>query len=279
MKFFRFLLNSGLFILVFFGVQLISIIGYNAVAIQTSDSKVIIPVVQLSQTDRVSQFDAYEFIAVDLATNYVKDDSVKFRIRSLINAEWWIKGMKWADYALDGVIALAKPVLVPVAQVDNLKEYRDIEGRDFIENLELIYSKSYPTNADVKLKEDLIRLGEVRYDDLVKYNLLTDVEVYVGEVIIKQEVVTELEFAKFADKSPKVYNEFWKVQKYNHKFYDNIHLRLIEDDTVRVETLVLFTIQYVSLISAIIFVRLYPVTLIQARITGRKRKNKEDLVI
>jgi len=37
--------------------------------------------------------------------------------------------MRWADVSLDWVLAIGKPLVVPVAQIDNLKEFY---GRDLI---------------------------------------------------------------------------------------------------------------------------------------------------
>ena len=135
MKFLRFLCNLLMFIAVTIGISVVQVGLYDLTALQSEN----IPEIKISADDEsdIAYFDNYAFWAEDIKANL--EQPAKYRIRNWASWSWWKKGMAWADKGLDTVIAVVKPIVVPVAQVNAINNYYGYDINDFEKYLSAHY--------------------------------------------------------------------------------------------------------------------------------------------
>lgn len=270
MKILRLICNILLFFVVVMGISVVQIGVYDLTAAQSDDVEGIH--ILSPDDESVAYFDTYAFWAEDIVENFKQP--TKYRVRNWVNADWWKKGMKWADVGIDAVIAATKPILVPVAQVNAVRNYYGYDINEFDEyflkyvydneeeynnalyEVYVIYGKGYGTAMTAG--ENPIPINEYEYTGG-----------YVGDA-------TEVDYARWVNKNKQLYNNIWKLQKYNSDTYKEYFTKFIIDDGdvrhIKVATVVLYYQQYVSIILALIFVIKYPIMLGQIRVEGKRGK-------
>jgi len=216
--------------------------------------------------------------------------------------------MKWADVSLDWVLAIGKPLVVPVAQIDNLKEFY---GRDlvyFYENEKLLAGTPYRNSEELKnaifeyltvykpssktpeLLAEFVYGKSYTGDNYLAETFISSHDVNKDGVIDNTEYgspsdASEAKFGQWVRVNKALYNYTWKIEKYNNpiykKYYDKFitEIPVLDENGGLVDTIrelsstvtVLYTIFFTSNLLAIIFVIKYPINFWQARITGRKK--------
>lgn len=280
MKILRIFCNFLLCLTLCIGISLVQIAVYDTTAAQSSKVEAI----HLTSGDDeyVAYFDTYAFWATDITTNYKQD--AKYRIRNVFNWKWWKKGMAWADYALDFSIATAKPIVVPIAQVNAVSIYYDITINDpMIEKdiLQEYKTEELANNALYELyfildkgygdKEAIMTLGE--------NPILLSEYVYTGDKIESDDIAVE--YARWTSRNKTMYNHNWKLIKYNCGKYDRYFSKFITVDEygqrdIKTAVVVLYYQQIVSTILAIAFTCKYPINFFQGRIEGKIRHDQRD---
>lgn len=273
MRILRVICNILLFFAVLMSISLVQIGVYDLTAAQSDDVNAIH---LLSPDDEsVAYFDTYAFWAEDIGENFKQP--AKYRVRNWVNANWWKKGMAWLDVGIDAVVAAIKPVVVPIAQVNAIKNYHGYTINDFDDYfLKYVYTSETEYNnalyecyvifekgygMAMTAGENPIPISEYEYSGS-----------YIGDG-------GEIDYARWLQKNKQLYNNIWKLQKYNSKTYDKYFSKFIEEQDgvrhIKVAAVVLYYQQYVSIILAFIFVIKYPITLGQIRIEGKKRRRDE----
>lgn len=118
MKLARFLLNVLLF-----GVMFIMTLGaqygvFALLAVQAGPDTERVHFV--AKEDTVGYFDAFGYWGADVKTNVTSEP--KYYVRNWVDADWWRKGTKWADYAVNFVWGAVRPIFAPVYDIRIMKE-------------------------------------------------------------------------------------------------------------------------------------------------------------
>ena len=266
MKLVRIICNILLFIVVACGISMTQIAVYNVTAAQSSDVTAVHIIPQGDES--VAYFDKFGFWGTDIKTGFQQEP--KHRVRNLFGG--W-QGMWWADVALDFTIAATKPILVPIAQVNGLKNYygKTINSEEYETYLLHVYGDEEKANNAIY--ELYVIFGE-GYEEA---------ETIDGEPISDWEYTGKWEvgdkYNKWVRKNKKLYNTNWKLKKYNNESYDRYFSKfIIESETgerhIKVAAVVLYYTQIVSLIISLVFVIKYPIFIGQGRVVGRKKKEK-----
>jgi hypothetical protein len=61
----------------------------------------------------------------------------KYRVRTWFGVNWWYNGTGWLDKTIDVIAGATKPLVVPIAQVNAIKDYTGRTMADFINDDEL----------------------------------------------------------------------------------------------------------------------------------------------
>lgn len=134
MKFVRFLCNLGLLIATYFMIFAIGVLAYSAVSWSISSDEAIH--FASSDHNKVNFYDLWSFQGTDIAVNIGSEP--KPYVRNIFGGNG-----KWADYAINFVTGLAKPIIIPQAQIDNIAENRTAS---IYEDLLGDYSGVYPNH-------------------------------------------------------------------------------------------------------------------------------------
>ena len=275
LKLLRLLANIVLFFAVAFAVSVVQVGSFDLLAAQSPDVEAI----HISADDEhVGYIDSYVFWGTDIGTGVVNEP--KSRVRNWTDAEWWIKGTKWADYTVDTTIAIFKPILVPIAQINAIREfygmtiddlsvgvldgYKDTEAANNA-LYELYYINDYGYG-----KADEVH--QITVDDkgnaIISDKLLSD-WVYTGT--FEAEGYDEVTYVRWTDSNKKLANYTWKLYKYNCGSYDKFFKKFIQVDStgsrhIKPAVIVLYYQNIVSLIVAGFFVARYPINFFQVRV-------------
>ena len=285
MKFLRFLCNFLMFFAVAFGISFVQVGLFDLSAAQSRDIQPIM--ISATEDEDIGYLDSYVFWVDDIAGNF--EAGSKHRIRGWINADWWKTGMAWADTGLDAVIAATKPILVPIAQVNAIKNYYGYTVAEFEDYVVSDYKTVEAANN--ALYEAYIIFdkgyGELPYTFGENSVLISEYE-YTGNGL-PEDANFEAEYSRWTTKNKKLYNTMWKLSKYNSPRYEKWFKKFIsyrevelengvikyEDRHIKTAITVMYYQQYVSLIVALIFVIKYPVSLLQVNVeAGDKDKRR-----
>ena len=280
MKLIRFFANLLLFLVSAIVVSMIQVGTYDLISLQSSAVEPIHVVAQ--KEDDVAYLDTYTFWAEDIGTG-VKTES-KYRIRNWFGWDWWKNGMGWADTALDVTIAAVKPIVVPVAQMNAVREYYRLPG-------DPMYSESQKADILGKFesKEDLVNdalyelyfvYGKGFSKDSIALTKIDGVTPLTEAYKEEYDSHADLRAAFYGNERRADYNHWvdekgnkvlwnhqWKLKKYNCGEYDKYFKKFIHNaDTIDARTIktpavMLYYQQYVALIVALIFVIKYPINL------------------
>lgn len=288
MRFLRFLCNFLMMIALTIGISITQVGLYNITASQSPK----IDGIHLSASDEteIAYFDNYTFWVEDIGENLKQE--AKHRITNWASWGWWKKGMRWADVALDTTIAVVKPIVVPVAQVNAIYNYYDMDVNDFEKDILSWYADDNMTEAQVQQKAndalyevyvihgkgygEAYTVGAER-KPIAEHN-------YQGGTVIEDEPYVE--YARWVKRNSRLYNLIWRLTKYNSETYDKYFKKFISYDefiledgsveyvnrNIKTPVTVMYYQQAVSIILAILFVVKYPIALGQARVVGRKRR-------
>lgn len=280
MKFLRFIVNLLFFVIIFIGISVLQVGVYDVVAAQSPDVYAIH--IASGNEESVDYLDGFGFWGTDIKTSYEQEP--KYRVRNWFSWNWWKKGMKWADSATDITIATVKPIFVPIAQVNALKNYYGKSITD--ENIKAAMDKKY--------SED--ELNNALYELYVIYNegygeckiIVNGVEINISEYSYDSEKLIELdaaiekngkeqEYARWVKNNKVLFNQTWKLKKYNCGAYDKYAKKfLTPDGHIKTAVITLYYQQFVSLILALVFIVKYPINLFQARIEAKRRKPEKE---
>ena len=304
MKFLRFLCNFLMFFAVTFAVSCVQVGLFDVVAAQSPDVKAI-HIVPVNDT-AVAYLDSYAFSFEDIKENYKQEP--KYRIRNWASANWWKKGMKWADVALDATIATFKPVVVPIAQVnavmnyhgysinqynsDLIKKYGNYKSANdalyqLYEVFDMGYGECHMIGSDGMSTPDLISAWETSYyERLAAGNVdvhSKDIEFYNDPSILAGESLY-CQYSRWVSRNKPLYNNNWKLQKYNASVYKKYFKKFISysevvnedgevigytDRHIKAATTVLYYQQYVAIIVSLVFVIKFPINFVSGRYEGK----------
>ena len=281
MKFLRFLCNLLMFIALTVGISIIQIGLYNLTALQSEN----ISEIKLSASEEtdIAYFDNYSFWAEDIGENLKSEP--KYRIRNWSSWSWWKKGMGWADKSLDFVIAVVKPIAVPVAQVNAVNNYYGYDINDFEEYLLAEYETEEKLNNALYEVYVIYEMGYAEAYTVGENRVPISEYHYTGSEKVEDE--QSVEYARWVKRNGKLYNTIWKLKKYNSETYDKYFKKFIDYNTVvnedgsvdytnrhiKTPVTVMYYQQFVSLIIALAFCLKYPIALGQMKIVG-KGKNE-----
>ena len=285
MKFLRFLCNLLMFIAITFGLSCIQVGLFDISAAQSSDVNAI----HISSGDdsEIGYLDSYTFWIDDIKTNYTQD--AKYRVRNWASWGWWKTGMAWADYVVDGTLATFKPILVPIAQVNATMIYYDKCINDF--NSELVRAYNSEEEINNALYELYVIYSEYAYTGKDVYTVDLDnsgdsVLISEYEYSGSEEGGDKVAYARWVRNNKVLYNNDWKLNKYNCGTYDKYFTKFITTSEsgerhIKAAVIVLYYQQYVSLIIALIFVIKFPINFLQGKYTGddmgvKKVKKKRE---
>lgn len=274
MKFLRFICNFLLYIVTMAAICLVQVGGYDLVACQDNyglDKETSVEVINvIPSEDHVEFIDTFTFWATDISTGV--HTPAKYRIRSWGNG-WWAKNMGWADTALDTVIAVGKPIFVPIAQVNALKDYYITDDYTIVD----IYKKA--GIDDAQIYEMYVVFADYTYDsdEIREYISDYDYSSYEGT---HYETGDETQYLSWVKEHGNAFNVDWKIQKYNQEAYKKYFRKFIYSNgegvrTIKSSIINLYYIQLASAILALIFVIKYPVSLLQLKYENGKKRRKE----
>lgn len=307
MKFLRFICNILLFFAVTFGISIIQLGVYDVIAAQDGfkesvDEPSINAIHIAGDENEISYLDSYGFWFTDIRTNFKQD--AKYRVRNWGSAKWWKKVGKGPDFVIDCVAATIKPIVVPIAQVNALKQYYKMtinspkietnilynEGNDITAANDALYElyvifpefgldNGYHTDPNGKeipiytFGDEKILIQDYKYDPAK----------YAEKVEEIDKVGVDIVYARWVKEHKALYNNNWKLVKYNYDDnYKTYYKKFIKEvgDTRAIKTsvVVLYYQQFVSIILAIFFVIKYPVNLFQARVESKKNR-KETIAV
>jgi len=219
MKALRILCNCLLLITVVIGISLVQIAVYDALAVQSSDVKAIH--IAAPTDDSVAYADSYGFWFYDIKTNLGQE--AKYRIRNWVGAKWWKSGMEWADKGVDVIAGVFKPIFVPIAQINAVMRFYGHNINEFDEYFLTVYKDAEAYNnalyeqfvifanfVGVGAKSDTIRtVGE--------NPVLIEDYVYTGDWNPSEN--TEYDYGRWIVLNKQLYNNTWKLNKYNQAGY------------------------------------------------------------
>lgn len=282
MRFLRFLCNVLMFIAICIGISVTQVCLYNVTALQSEN----IPEIQLSASEEtdIAYFDNYSFWAEDIGENLKMP--AKYRIRNWASWKWWKNGMGWADKALDTVIAVAKPIIVPVAEVNAVNNYFGYDINDFERYLLIEYETDEALNNALYEVYVIYDKGYGEAYTVGENSMPIEEYSYTGSLEIKDSI--DVEYARWVKRNGRLYNTLWKLTKYNSETYDKYFKKFIDHEVVvgedgkveyvnrhiKTAVTVMYYQQFVSLIISLIFVIKYPIALGQGRFVGRRRREE-----
>lgn len=305
MRFLRVLCNILYCFAIMMTLSLVQVAIYDVVAAQSSDVEGIH--ITTSNEDQVAYFDSYTFWVTDISTAAKVEP--KHRIRGWFNWQWWRSGMKWTDTALDTTIAVVKPLTVPIAQVNAVKEFYGKSINDYEKNILLKYNGDLEkaNNAVYELYviygdeyshgyayifdgEDGVKDGDKSIVDWEYTGSYKKAEDGSWAAVIKEKEypVNDVSYSHWINLNSgnkALYNHNWKLLKYNYNdgnVYSSFFHKFVEENAsgerdIKTAAVILYYHHYVSMIIAIIFVCKYPISFIQARVTGKRRREQDSI--
>lgn len=315
MKFLRFLCNLIYFIALCFGISVVQVGAYDVLALQDgfSDSYNLQAIHVYGNNDNVGYIDEYTFWGTDLSTG-VSGDS-KYRIRNWVDNDGWRNNMAWADKALDVVIGATKPIFVPIAQINALKDYyrvNDGKENDLLFTDEQIDNlvKAYSDKDDSK-DETVIKMNNALYElvyfsensgkglyNVGEYHITQFIKDDEGNIMMSEDLlikdyaydldnapdyVKSLNFGKWERENRKLFNHAWKLNKYNGSQYDVYFRKFIDNSGrdintrfIRSSVAVLYYQQLVAILVALFIVVKYPINLFSYRYEGKGKHHKDE---
>lgn len=251
---------------------------YSALTAQTKDEDARIYLVTDVNEDNVSYVDSFRFWGTDLKTNF--NFEPKYRVRNWLPWEWWKESMYYIDYPVDVVVGAAKPFILPMTQVNEMKNYYDPESN--VDSMDYEYWASELVNNErfQEIEEKIDTKKGTGYTELAVNDLL--VRVQNGDV----------SFHKWVDEYDIVYTEVFKLIKYNQldengqKVYANMYNKFIDENgDIKTSVYVMYFQVYISIILTIYILTQIPLSFDvgeegEAKVKGsffvrRKRKKKD----
>lgn len=270
MKVLRFFCNFLLFLAVMIGVSFVQIGIYDISAAQSKDVEGVH--IAASTEDKIAYFDSYTFWATDISTSFKQP--AKYRIRNWGRANWWKNGMEWADKGLDLIIASIKPIVVPIAQINAVKNYRGKSINDFDKDyfLKIVYDNEENYNNALYELYVIYNQGYGEAYTCGENPVPISEYEYTGEV--DPTLNSENDYARWLVSHKQLYNTTWKLNKYNEPSYEKYYKKFIKETegvrNIKTGAVILYYQQYVSIILAIFFISKYPIGMVQARYAGKK---------
>lgn len=267
MKFLRFLCNALLYFATVLLLCVIQVGIYDLFAVQdnfglqSEDGSSVEIVTVIPNDNQVMFIDSYTFWGTDIAAGV--DCPAKYRIRSW-GEGWWSENMGWADVALDSVIAVFKPIFVPIAQVNALKEYyltdnytvntvysySNVSATDLYEAYVLFsdFTYDYYNRSEAPILDYLeyggVKIAEYDYaseaaksDNDTFFQVNSSGEYYydgtkIGDLAaLKEYCADESNYINWVKKNDECYNIDWKLHKYNSEVYDRYFTKFIHSYT------------------------------------------------
>ena len=208
-------------------------------------------------------------------------------MRNWGSSDGWKNATGWADAAIDFVIAAVKPIVVPLAQVNAVKDYT---GRNIENFYGYLYEKYGNETAVNNALYELYVLFERGYGELphtavyseedrtcIPSDKLISEWEYTGKLTAGKK--TNNDYARWARNNKPLYNTTWKLNKYNDGSYATYCTKFVNEDQygnryIKSATVLLYYQQYLSIIIALIFVIKYPISFLQGRYVSGKKKNQ-----
>lgn len=264
MKVLKFILNT-IFLAVTFVVVSLGSVGVNAlVALQTSDSYAQVTL-NPTNPEKVSYFDPVIYWGEEIGTNVVKTDiaDTKIRVGKWFNWDWWGKSMSKVDqYFVDPIVKIFKPIIMPLAMVDEINNYHDANLGDkyFINTI----------NESNKNIGDFRTMSEEFFD--IYYTPHTDFDAdgkFIPTVIAektdtylaKYRSFDAVTMAKLSKEHKTYYTMIFKLHKYSDPMYEKWDVKWIKDDRIKVGAYTSYTIFLISVVVSLYIVWQNPVTI------------------
>jgi hypothetical protein len=289
MKALRVLVNTVFCLFLIVVILLTQALVFDLLSVQSSDVDPILPV---GDEESVGILDLFTLWGTDIGTNVGLSvhGGAKYRVRNWFNTKWWRGGTGWVDVCVDLVAGIVKPVVVPIAQINAIERYTGRTMADFILDDDLVF---------VIQKEGDYASKEAVYDDLLHYYTAIHPSEFTVEIynafVEKGVISTEIPYESYKSASDvskdvyeewirdhkAVYNNLWKLTKYNNGSYNKylnkfVHIDDDGDRLIKSTAVVLCLSFYISIILAIFFVIRFPINFFQGRYTGRCLREDGD---
>ena len=278
MRFLRVICNILLFIFIFLTASVIQITVYDIYAIQSEDVDgihVISP-----STDDVSVLDSVGFWTADIGASFSTE--AKYRVRNWADSNWWKSCTGFIDKGIDIFSGVVKPIILPISEVNAVKNYYGLSINDFTKHLA---KYNYETDEDLNnALYELYILFDRGYGDDVMTVGENPIEIseyeYTGKYLDSDIEFNEKEYGHWVAENKKLYNHNWKLIKYNNPIYTQYFEKFVDYDEktgarhIESAAIVLYYQFLVSIVISIIFVIKYPITLLQYNVAGKKKKSK-----
>ena len=134
MKLIKWILNLLLLAISFCVISLCTFGIYSAVVYQSDDTSARISLI--NKEDSVDYWDTWELMADDIGVNVTNTElpSPKLRVASWFSWSWWkTAGQAIDTYFVNPIVAIAKPIILPVDVADEIKNYYDKDITDFVD--------------------------------------------------------------------------------------------------------------------------------------------------
>lgn len=308
MKLIKFLLNCLLFVVVF-AISMGASIGiYSAISYQSADDYALIHFAS-DETD-VSYIDAplYWTDNIKNGVSNINDANSKSRVANWFNWSWWKNSMSKVDqYFVNPIVAIVKPIILPITCADEIKTYYDRDISYFATDINktATTAASFTTMASDYFHVNVNTVdGRVDIPDLRAKaaafkltNLLSD---NAGTVDTKTQLPKSNNVSDVYDVAGQ-YNYFYqimfKLNKYNrtddagNKLYEKWYKKFIFEDEagrhLKSSVYSLYTIELVALVFSLFFVWQNPITIRKnengeaevkpsLRWSHKRKKNKEE---
>lgn len=140
MRFLRVITNAIFCIFLIIVLMLTQALVYDLISVQATDElSAILPVGSdgnPGESDgQIGVLDLFALQGTDIKVNLKQPP--KYRVRTWFGVNWWYKGTGWVDKIIDVTAGAIKPLAVPIAQINSIKNYTGRTMADFINDDEL----------------------------------------------------------------------------------------------------------------------------------------------
>ena len=272
MKLIKWILNLLLLAISFCVISLCTFGIYSAVVYQSDDTSARISLI--NKEDSVDYWDTWELMADDIGVNVTNTElpSPKLRVASWFSWSWWkTAGQAIDTYFVNPIVAIAKPIILPVDVADEIKNYYDKDITDFVDYI----------NATEKTASDFHAMALIYFS--------VDIDITSSQINEEQLAANKDAFTlantlsdkdgngakdlfEFADVYTFFYQLLFKLYKYNqtddsgNKIYEkwfNKYIIITEGGDRILSTGVygLYFLNYTNIILAILFVWANPISI------------------
>lgn len=272
MKLIKWILNLLLLAISFCIISLCTFGIYSAVVYQSDDTSARISLV--NKEDSVDYWDTWELMADDISVNVTNTQlpAPKLRVASWFSWSWWKTAGQAVDtYFVNPIVAIVKPIILPVDVADEIKNYYDKDITYFVDYI----NESEKSASDFHAMA-LVYFGvdiDITSSQINEEQLIANKDAFtLANALGDKDGNGITDVFDIADDYNYFYQLLFKLYKYNQvredgtKVYEkrfNKYIIITEDGDRILSTGVygLYFLNYTNIILAILFVRANPISI------------------